>query len=505
VNSAAAQDLPFNGLAVGLDGELYAGRGRGLSGGRVDHVVIQGGVGQLEPLPDLVPYLPNNAPRIKEIAAVVPETPTSLIAIGARFGQILRYFTDGRPTEFLGGNVGLDSVSKCLDGSLRNAQFNDPHSAAFLSPGRLLVEDRLCKSIRLVDLTSNRASTLYGSLGYGTADGKGADASFHGISGLAYSSPIGGLMTSEMLGLLVRSVAFDGTTRTLAGEPTNAPGQSTTGKEGVDGIGPNATFGNPSALTINSSASTFVLDRGLGPNKLRRIDPDGRVTTIRNDVPFANSHKGLTFDSFQQYLATDSQGRFVVPSGNAIWRFSESGPLERLAGTGDPNYLDGDASVAMFKEPSGVVVASDGSVYVADSGNHVIRRIAPNGSVTTISGTENLPSSTFHGSDHWMTPAALALTEAQDFLVVLDVGEYLVKAIDLRPDGRYATRIVAGTSFTSALALGPLPGSLAPPYVGPEGSLQLGGGWGSHALAVKRSKLYIALGDAILEADLALR
>lgn len=469
----------FAGLTMGLDGELYVGTNLH---GEVNRVRFAGGAVQLEPLPALANFV--------GASALVPETPTSLIAINPVYGQIARFFTDGRPAEPVAGNYGTGSdISQCLDGKLQKAQFRQPESAAFLRPGQLLIADEGCKSIRLVDLTTERVSTPYGSLGYGTTDGQGSAASFHAVSGLAYNKQTGSLMTSEMWGLLVRSVSLAGIVHTIAGEPTNKWAFESIGEVAVDGTGSDAMFIVPSGLAIDAYGSAFVLDhvRGSANRALRRIDAGGNVKTLRADVPSG---------PYQRYLAVDSMGRFIAASGNAIWRFAADlgSPMERLAGTDTAGLQDCDvpgcaSTGAQFSSPTGVVAAADGSVYVADSGNHAIRRITPDGKVQTISAK-------------WGNPVALALTDNQDFLIVLDAEHYVVRAVDLRVGAAHTTRTIVGDG-SSSLALGPLPGSLAPPvaYSGEP----YGGGWSSRALAVHGSKLYIALGDAILEADLALR
>lgn len=471
----------FAGLTMGLDGELYVGTDRY---GEVNRVRFAGGAVQLEPLPELASFFAG-------VSALVPETPTSLIAVNPVYGQIARFFTDGRPAEPVAGNYGSGSdISQCLDGKLQKALFRQPQSAAFLRPGQLLVADPGCKSIRLVDLTTERVSTPYGSLGYGTTDGQGSAASFHAVSGLAYNRQTGSLMTSEMWGLLVRSVSLAGIVHTIAGEPTNKRGLSVSGEKSVDGTGSDAMFVTPSGLAIDAYGSAFVLDvvRGAPTSTLRQIDAGGNVKTLRADLPLGPE---------QRYLTLDSMGRFIAAFGHAIWRFGADpgSPMERLAGTGTAGLQDCDvpgcaSTGAQFSSPTGVVAAADGSVYVADSGNHAIRRITPDGKVQTISA-------------NWGNPVALALTDNQDFLIVLDAEHYVVRAVDLRVGAAHATRTIVGDG-SSSLALGPLPGSLAPPVVYSLENLH-GGGWSSRALAVHGSKLYIALGDAILEADLALR
>src|SRR5262249_17228594 len=144
--------------------------------------------------------------------------------------------------------------------------------------------------IRLVDLNIGRVSTPYGSLGYGTTDGSPPLASFHGISGLAQNKVTGKLMTSEMFGQIVRNVDLDGTAHTLAGESTNQHHAQLLGLPGADGTGLDAKFTNPGGLVVDASGTAYVLDQAefhdpAGLGKLRRIGSDGRVDTLRTDIP----------------------------------------------------------------------------------------------------------------------------------------------------------------------------------------------------------------------------
>src|SRR5690606_40996330 len=79
----------------------------------------------------------------------------------------------------------------------------------------------------------------------------------------------------------------------------------------------------------------------------------------------------------------------VADAGNhAIRKIDAKGNVTTLAGTGEAGFADGDAGEAQFNSPQGIAIAADGTVYVADSGNHVIRAIAKDGAVTTL----NAPS-----------------------------------------------------------------------------------------------------------------
>ncbi len=170
----------------------------------------------------------------------------------------------------------------------------------------------------------------------------------------------------------IRRVTFNGVMSTLAG--TGSPGDA-------DGTAERAEFKDPAAVAVDTIGNVYVAD--AGNHKIRRISPDGMVTTV--------------------------------------------------AGTGQPGFADGAAAQARFHQVEGIAVASDGTIYVADTVNHAIRRIA-NGVVTTLAGSGK-PGRT-DGSGmfaQFALPAAVALDE-YGALLVADTGNHLIRRVDLFRD-----------------------------------------------------------------------
>src|SRR5690606_25042593 len=129
-----------------------------------------------------------------------------------------------------------------------------------------------------------------------------------------------------------------------------------------------ARFNEPWGLVRGLDGSLFVADGGEA-NRIRRIAPDGRVTT------FAGSSEGFadgigTAAKFHtpSSLAIDRLGNlYVADTGNhAIRKISRNGQVTTLAGTGVPGFRDGDGALAQFRAPMGVAVDGGGRVYVAD-------------------------------------------------------------------------------------------------------------------------------------------
>jgi sugar lactone lactonase YvrE len=103
---------------------------------------------------------------------------------------------------------------------------------------------------------------------------------------------------------------------------------------------------------------------------------DGKGTAAEFNAP-----RNLTFDVQNRVL-------YVSDTGNSsIRRVALDGTVTTVAGTGKQGYKDGVGTVAQFKDPHGITVASDGAIYVCDTKNNRIRKVLPDGTVTTFAGT----------------------------------------------------------------------------------------------------------------------
>lgn len=171
-----------------------------------------------------------------------------------------------------------------------------------------------------------------------------------------------------------------GTLSVLAGVPS---GQGT-----ADGTGSAARFNHPSGVVIDPSGNLFVADRR---GFIRKITPAGVVTTV------------ALHGDYSDRLASDTTGMLpwgalaMDPSGNLylsdrynalIWKIAPGGAATLFAGpTTAPGAPDGTGSASPFDKPAGLVADANGNIFLADSDNHAIRRITPDGVVTTYAGT----------------------------------------------------------------------------------------------------------------------
>ena len=174
----------------------------------------------------------------------------------------------------------------------------------------------------------------------------------------------------------IRTIAPDGTVATLAG-----------GSEGfTDGIGGAAAFHTPSAVALDHEGNLFVAD--TGNHAIRKVAPDGSVTTLAGNGSSGyldGVGRAAQFNG-PVGIAVDAAGIVYVADtyNDRIRRIGKDGNVTTLAGTGAPAFFDGPALQAAFDTPSALAVSLDGTLYVADTGNHAIRRIGADGTVDTV-------------------------------------------------------------------------------------------------------------------------
>ena len=174
----------------------------------------------------------------------------------------------------------------------------------------------------------------------------------------------------------IRVIGPDGAVSTLAG-----------GKEGfTDGSGSAAAFHTPSALALDHLGNLYVAD--TGNHAIRRIAPDGAVTTLAGSGSpgYVDGIGRAAQFNGPVGIAVDDAGIVYVADtyNDRIRRIAPDGTVTTLAGTGKPALFDGPGPAAAFDTPSALAVGHDGNLYIADTGNNAVRRLAPDGTVDTL-------------------------------------------------------------------------------------------------------------------------
>ncbi len=233
---------------------------------------------------------------------------------------------------------------------------------------------------------------------------------------------------------------------TVLGWPVRTTAVAGDGTAGTsEGLGRAARFSDPFGIVVDASGVLYVADAGDN-NRIRKIAPDGTVSTLAGgNEGYADGIGVQAAFHTPSGLALDKAGNlYVADTGNnAIRKVTPKGVVTTLAGGGPAGDRDGVGTQAQFNGPLGVALDKAGNVLVADTYNDRIRRIAPDGTVTTLAGSVpgNLDGPA--GQALFDTPSALAVN-AQGVIWIADLRNESVRK--LTPDGMVSS--VMGVSAT---------------------------------------------------------
>ena len=226
---------------------------------------------------------------------------------------------------------------------------------------------------------ANNVTTFAGSGGTGSTDGTGTSAKFNSPTSVTVDA-LGNVYIADRNNRKIRKITPVGVVTTFAGSGTSGS---------TDGTGTSATFSDPISVAVDASGNVYVAD--LVANKIRKITSAGAVTTFAGSGTAGSTDATGTSASFKNPfgVAVDASGNvYVGDYGNhKIRKITSAGVVTTFAGSGTAGSTDGTGTSASFNNPIGVAVDASGNLYVADRGNHKIRKITPAGVVTTLAGS----------------------------------------------------------------------------------------------------------------------
>ena len=331
-----------------------------------------------------------------------------------------------------------------IGGATNLPLFNRPTGLVLNSSGNLYVTDSGNALIRVVT-PAGAVTTLAGSPEQsGSADGTGVDtgAKFFSPQGPSVDSA-GNIYVAEYYNYTIRKITPAGVVTTLAGLAGNVGS--------TDDTGTAARFNQPTGTAVDSAGNVYVADSGN--NVIRKVTPAGVVTTFAGTAGLTGSADGTGTAarfSLPRGIAIDSAGTlYIADTGNdTIRKITSAGVVTTVAGAaGQYGAADGQGTAARFNFPNGVSVDGAGNIYVADAINNAIRKVTPNGSVTTLAGLAGAPAGRVDGAGNvarFAKPTGVAVDPAGNVYVADDDNQQIRK---ISPTGVVTT--VAGVSGNS--------------------------------------------------------
>ncbi|MEY3895087.1 MAG: hypothetical protein RLZZ214_606, partial [Verrucomicrobiota bacterium] len=282
------------------------------------------------------------------------------------------------------------------DGTGEAARFNQPWGISSDIAGNLYVSDNAANpSVRKITpagVVTTFAGGASGANYGGHADGNAATARFYNPRGLAVD-PSGNVFVADIGNHRIRKITQSSLSAATGSVVSTVTGDGTGAF--LDGTGIAARVNAPEGVTVDASGNVYVAD--TANQRIRKITPAGVVTTVAGTGNLGRVNGTAASATFWNpaAIALDPSGNLYVAesTGNAVRKITAEGVVSNLAGGGPSPYstltgtTDGPGASALFSGPRGIGWHPSGDLIVADTNNHRIRRIRPDGVVSTIAGS----------------------------------------------------------------------------------------------------------------------
>jgi len=281
--------------------------------------------------------------------------------------------------------AGTGELGDAQDGYGPDLQFNHPTNIEFDADGNLIIAAWHNSLVKRLDLTTLQAVTIAGTgaRSFSGDDGPATQAALDLPSSVVYEPSTGNILISDQANYRIRLVEPNGTIHTICGDGTPAYFGDGGQAEQARLNSPKGQSAPPAGrITLNADGEIIIAD--TGNHAVRLIDAAGIITTIAGNGTPGYSGDGGPANAAQLNTPSDVA---VGPDGSiyiadtfnhAVRVITPDGIINTLAGTGVRGFSGdgGPASEATLDRPYGLTVATDGTVYVADTHNHRIRRIS---------------------------------------------------------------------------------------------------------------------------------
>jgi len=298
-----------------------------------------------------------------------------------------------------------------------------------IANGKTVVSDRPFKYV----LTATNLSTFVGEV---------HSSLFREPYGITIDAA-GNLYVADSYNHRIQRITPQGVVSTFAGSGTQGH---------LNGTGTAAQFNYPNGITIDTEGNLYVAD--TFNHRIRKITPQAVVSTVAGSGTFGHLDNTGTAAQFQSPLgiAIDATGNLYVTDseGHRIRKITPQGVVSTFAGSGSQGSANGTGTAAQFNWPRGIAIDKDGNLYVTDAENRRIRKITPQGVVTTFAGSTRGYVDATGTTAQFYFPAGIAI-DADGNLYVTDVNYQLAACVTnlvrkITPQGAVSTIAGGGSS-----------------------------------------------------------
>lgn len=327
------------------------------------------------------------------------------------------------PEEYLVSTFAGDGTAGSVEGAGSSARFKSPEGVAIDAAGNLIVVDRGNNRIRKIT-PAGQVSAVAGLDAAGYRDGDAAAAQFR----LPWKSAVdaqGNILVADRDNHCIRKITPAGQVSTIAGTPGTAGF--------ADGAAGSARFNQPLDIAVDAGGNIYVADN-LN-HRIRKITPAGEVSTLAGDgtAGYADGAGAAARFKNPSGLALDAAGNIIVADrlNHRIRQLTPAGVATTIAGSGTAGFADGAATEARFSDPYGITQDHKGNIIVADLNNAKIRKITADGTVSTIAGTSAGFADGPGISARFSSPTDVCV-DADDNIYVAEVGNHRIRKIKVK-------------------------------------------------------------------------
>ncbi|MEU2458261.1 RICIN domain-containing protein [Streptomyces sp. NPDC012473] len=311
-----------------------------------------------------------------------------------------------------------------------SAQLKHPYGIAVDTTGTLYFSDYSNHRVRKIT-TDGKISTVAGTgaAGFGGDGGPAATAQLNCPREVVVDRT-GTVYVADAANNRIRKIAADGKISTVAGT-------GVAGSGGDNGPAASAQLNMPYGVAVDGTGVLYIAE--FGGHRIRKVAADGKITTFAGTgVPGSGGDGGPAGSaqlSRPYAVAVDRDGALYISDSwnHRVRRVASDGKISAVAGTGTAGFAgdDGPATEAQLNRPYGMVVDAAGTLYISEHSNHRVRRVASDGKISTVAGTG---TAGFAGDDGPATSAKLngpfgLAVDCVDTLYIADYSNHRIRRI----------------------------------------------------------------------------